>query len=239
MDILQDKKARAVICVYGVVLFVFMLAFLVIPFPKPASSWISFIFAVTAILFNLYTCWLAFKKCKTVMSAVYAYPVLHIGWIYAAAQLALSVIFCVIGCFVAVPYWAALILAVIMLGAAAVGVIVTDNARDVVEEVEEQEHKTTRTVSQFQISISAIINACKDDAIKGELQNLRTAFLYSDPVSNPATTAIEEKIESELQELKVLVSVGIAEKILEKATQIRELLNERNDLCKANKYAEN
>lgn len=235
MELQKNKKVRSVLACYAVALLVYVTAFLIIPFPKEAAAWISFAFTVVAVLVSLYACWLAFAKCSDAMSAVYGYPVFRMGMIYLAAQLAAGIILCVVGSFVSVPYWVALLVGVILLGAAILGVIGMDNARDAAEQVEEAEQVQTKTVVQFQVDISATVRSCTDPAAKEVLENLNQAFLYSDPVSNPATEQIEAQLQGELVELKALVQTGSTEEILAKTAQLQQLLQERNDLCKANK----
>lgn len=235
MEIWKDKKVRSVLAAYVAVLLVYVTVFLAIPFPKGAAAWISFVFTVVAILFSLYACYVAFGKCGTAMSALYGYPVFRVGLIYLLVQLAVGIVLCVIGSFVAVPFWIVLVAAVILLGVAVVCVLAADNARDVAERVEETECVQTKTVVQFQVDISATVRSCADPAAKEALENLNQAFLYSDPVSNPATEQIEVQLREELTALKALVQTGSTEKILGKTAQLQQLLQERNDLCKANK----
>lgn len=124
------KKSKSVIAIYAIILVVYIIGFLIIPFNKVAASWISFAFTIIAIAASLFVFNQAFNSKETLVSKIYGYPIFRVGAVYALAQLAIGIVICTIGAFVAVPYWVALLLSIIMLGAAAIGVIITDNTRD-------------------------------------------------------------------------------------------------------------
>ena len=44
MNMKLGKKSKSVIAIYAIILAVYVLAFLIVPFNKIAASWISFIF---------------------------------------------------------------------------------------------------------------------------------------------------------------------------------------------------
>ena len=39
----MNKKNKSIIAVYGILAFIYLIAFITIPFPKNAASWISFV----------------------------------------------------------------------------------------------------------------------------------------------------------------------------------------------------
>ena len=192
-------------------------------------------FTVIAIASNLLVFNFAFNAKKTIVSKIYGYPIFRVSAIYAIAQLALGIIICTIAVCVAVPYWIALLLSVILLGAAAIGIIITCNTRDMVEHVDEVTKADTKSVTYFQINIAGIIDCCEDSALKSELQKLNEAFRFSDPVSNQYTKDSEEKIDFLLVELKKLVENNNAVEATFYIKKISNALAERNRICKATK----
>lgn len=230
-----DSKAKSVIMVYAIFFVVYVLAFLVIPFKKIAASWISFAFTIIAIVAGLFIFNVAFNTKKTIVSKIYGYPIFRVGVIYTVAQLILGILICAIVAFVTVPYWVALILSVILFGATAIGVIITDNTRDMVEQVDDETKLETKNITFFQINISGIVDCCEDDALKSELQKLNDAFRFSDPVSNKFTSDIEEKINSMLSKLKVSIENNNEVEATDYIKKITNALAERNRICKATK----
>lgn len=230
-----NSKAKSVIMVYAIFFVVYVLAFLVIPFKKIAASWISFAFTIIAIVAGLFIFNVAFNTKKAIVSKIYGYPIFRVGVIYTVAQLILGILICATAAFVTVPYWVALILSVILFGATAIGVIITDNTRDMVEQVDDETKSETKNITFFQINISGIVDCCEDVALKAELQKLNDAFRFSDPVSNKFTSDIEEKINSMLSKLKISVEDNNAVEVTDYIKKITNALAERNRICKATK----
>lgn len=235
MNIKLDKKAKSTIAVYAIILIVYVLSFLIIPFNKNAASWISFFFTIIAIVGSLFVCGCAFKAKETLVSKIYGFPIFRVGAIYAIVQLVVGVIICAIGAFVAVPYWVALLFSVILLGAAAIGVIITDNTRDLIEEIDDSVKVETKNVTYFQINIAGIVDDCENPDVKADLEALNQLFEFSDPVTNEETKESEEIIKAMLAELKTLVVDGSTDDIKALIKKITNALNERNRICKASK----
>lgn len=235
MNINLDKKAKSIIAVYAIILLVYVLAFLIVPFNKCAASWISFVFTIIALASSIFVCGIAFKAKETLVSKIYGFPIFRVGAIYAIVQLVIGIIICAIGAFVAVPYWIALLISVILLGAGAIGVIITDNTRDIVEEVDESVKIDTKNVTRFQIDIAGIVDVCENQDVKTELETLNELFKFSDPVTNEETKESEEAIKAMLSELKTLVVDGSDDDIKALIKRITNALNERNRICKASK----
>lgn len=229
------KKSKSVIAVYAILLVVYVLAFLIIPFIKIAASWISFAFTIIAIASGLLVFNFAFNAKETPVSKIYGYPIFRVGAVYALAQLALGIVICAIAAFVAVPYWVAFLISVILLGAAAIGVIITDNTRDLVEHVDEATKADTESATRFQISIAGIVDCCEDAALKSELQKLDETFRFSDPISNHHTKDTEEKLSVLLVELKNFVENNNTVEAASRIKKISNVLAERNRICKVTK----
>ena len=229
------KKSKLFIAIYAILLVVYIIAFLIIPFNKIAASWISFAFTIIAIAGSLLIFNFAFNAKETLVSKIYGYPIFRVGAVYALAQLSLGIIICIIAAFIAVPYWVALLLSIILLGSTAIGVIVTDNTRDLVEHVDEATVADTENITHFQIDIAGIVDCCEDGAWKAELKKLDEAFRFSDPVSSAHTKESEEKLGILLDELKVFIDNNNSDEAVAHIKKISNALAERNRICKATK----
>ena len=235
MNMKLGKKSKSVIAIYAILLVVYIVAFLIIPFNKIAASWISFAFTMIAIAGSLLIFNFAFNAKETLVSKIYGYPIFRVGAVYALAQLVIGVVICAISAVIAVPYWVALLVSVILLGAAAIGVIITDNTRDLVEEVDESVNVDTKNVTRFQIDIAGIDDVCENTEVKADLEKLNELFRFSDPVTNDETREVEESIKTMLAELKTIVADGSTDDINALIKRITNTLNERNRICKASK----
>lgn len=235
MNMKLGKKSKSVIAIYTILLVVYIVAFLIIPFNKIAASWISFAFTIIAIAGSLLIFNFAFNAKETIVSKIYGYPIFRVGAVYALAQLALGIVICIIAAFVAVPYWVALLLSIILLGAAAIGVIVTYNTRDMVEKVETEVKEEIKAVTYFQIDIDGIFDECESAELKEKLDELSERFKFSDPVSNESTKAIEEKIKGMLSDLRSFVEAKNTDEANALIKKIDNAIKERNRICKANK----
>ena len=134
-----------------------------------------------------------------------------------------------------VPWWIALLLSVVLLGTASIGIIINDNTRDLVEEVDEKAKVDIKNISCFQRDIAAIVEICENAGVKEELKNLSELFRFSDPVTNDATREIEETIRTMLSELKEVVGDGSIDDVYALIKKITNTLNERNRVCKVSK----
>ena len=235
MGFFSEKKSRSVALIYAIVLFLFIMAFLIIPFRKNASSWISFVFTIIGFVFSLIVCGVAFKAKKTLVSRIYGYPIFRIGVIYALAQFLTGVAICTISAFVNVPFWISILVSVVLLGMASIVVIITDNTRDIIEKVDETTKSKTKKMVFFQIDIAGIIDDCGNPEAKAELVKLNELFKYSDPVSNEETMAKENTINSLLTDLKIAVEKDDTDSVMDLTKQITNALRERNRICQATK----
>lgn len=230
-----DKKSKSAIAVYAIALFVYIIAFIIIPFNKTASSWITFIFTIIAIASSLFVCKIAFNSEEKIVSKIYGFPIFRVGIFYALAQLIIGIVICVISAFVTVPYWIALLISVILLGAAAIGIIITDNTRDMVEELDENIKSDTQNITYFKIDISGIVDSCDSTDLKSELEKLNELIRFSDPVTGEATKDIEDSIKEMLADLKTSVIKDDANNIKLLIKKITNAVKDRNRICKANK----
>lgn len=231
----MNKKNKSIIAVYGILAFIYLIAFVVIPFPKNAASWISFVFTLISFVLSLGVSLYVFGKDDEMTSKFYGFPIFKIAYVYPLIQFVVGLIICIVAAFVAVPYWIALILSLIILGASVIGVIATDNARDIVEQTEAESERVTKATKMFNLNIASVLDLCTEPSVKIELEKLAESFRFSDPVSSDATEDIENTIMERLENLKLGISSSSADENIAKITELKNLLAERNRICKVSK----
>lgn len=226
----MNKKSKSFVAMYAILGLVYILLFALVPFAKPAGSWVMFVFSVISIAggcgITLYT----LGKDDTLMSKFYGYPIFKIGIGYTLVQLGVSVVVYAIGAFVCIPYWVALLVALPLAGAAGIGIIAAENARDFIEKIDEQTAETTRNITYFRLDLSDLLELCEDETLRPALQELANKSKYSDPVSIPATAELEQQIKLELSKLHELMQQNESQKAQEKIQLILRLLASRNRL---------
>ena len=231
----MNKKNKSIIVVYGILAFIYLIAFITIPFPKNAASWISFVFTLISFVLSLGVSLYVFGKEDEMTSKFYGFPILKIAYMYPLVQFIVGVVICLIAAFVAAPYWVALILSLVILSVSAIGVIATDNARDIIEENEAEIERVTKATKLFNLNVSSVLDLSTEASVKKELEKLAESFRFSDPVSSDATEEIENTIMEKLENLKISISSSDSDENVAKITELKNLLAERNRICKASK----
>lgn len=131
-----SKGKFQTILILAIVLAAYLLLAFVIPFAKTAVFWLALVFTLAAFGVQLYVLKLSFTKGKDARSKFYGFPIARIGVVYLIVQIVLSFLFMAIAKFCAA--WIAGIIFVLLLAAAAVGVIAADAMRDEVERQDAQ-----------------------------------------------------------------------------------------------------
>lgn len=226
-----NKKLLSTVAVFALLLVVFVVLTTVIPFEKNTSSWISFVFGIVSIIGSCVISVYAFSKDGSVKSKLYGFPIFKIGMAYLAVQLLICVVMFVLGAIWDVPAWVSVILGVIVLALCLVGVLLTDNAVDIIEELDTKTEVQTKAMRTFKVSVESVKAFCQNQEIRDMLENLEEAFRYSDPVSSEHTQPLEEKIQAEIANLTTLVSEN-SENTVDKIKEIESMLLSRNAICK-------
>lgn len=235
MNFNLNKKTISAVAVYGIVLFLFVFVYFIIPFPKSLASYMSFIFTVIAILASAGISAYAFSGKEDLRSKVYGYPVFRIGIYYALIQFGFTVVVSLLGIFLYIPEWLVLLVCVVLLALAAIGVIATDNTRDIIEKIEAETKLQTAEMKYFRADVSTLAYNVEDPTVKKELMKLSEMFKYSDPVSSEATEPYEKELNVKLEVLRASLNVETTEEILSYVKEITNLLAERNRICKLSK----
>ena len=228
------KNEIRFLIIIGLSLVAFNVIAFVVPFAKTAVFWIGYGFGMFAILVQILVMKLAFDGAESVRSKFYGFPIARIGVIYLIAQVLLSIGAMALGMFI--PPWISAVLFIVMLAAAAAGLVSADAVR---EEVERQDEKIGKDVSRMRILQSKMNVLISQSDVSGELKTeldkLADSIKYSDPVSGKATEEIEQELYFNIEELQKAVVDGDNKSALKLCTKTGGILAERNRLCKLNK----
>lgn len=219
--------------VLAVVFVVFTVAAFAIPFRKTGVFWLSYIFGVVAIVAQAYVMTVAFAGQTSLKSKFYGFPVARVGIVYLVVQLILSLVCMALAAIL--PIWVAILADVVVLGAAAVGLVATDTMREEIQRQDTVLQKDVSAMRAMQSMARSLVSQCGDPALRAELEKLSEALRYSDPVSSDAVTEAEAELKGLLDELQKAVveqAYGAAGTLCRQAAAV---LGERNRLCKLNK----
>ena len=229
----MDKKQKtSIIIVFSIIAIVYLVCFLVIPFEKTSTFWISFIFGLISIIIGCVIAYYGMNN-EGIKSKIYGFPIFRLGYSYTAIQIFITLIICIICKFSNVPNWIPVVISLILLACTLIGVIAVDNAKAIIEKQELQDSYKTKTIESFRVNIDSLINLSSDSDINKAIEKLADEFKYSDPVSNDAVKEIESLINSKVAEMKK--SVDNRDVSLPLITEISNLLRERNAICKSSK----
>ena len=199
----------------AIVLALYLVLILVIPFVKNAAYWLSFGFTLAAFVVAGAAGYVGVVRQEDAKSRFYGFPIAKIGLVYGVAQLALGLVVMALASWI--PAWLAAVAYVLMLGAACLGLIATDA---VVEQIHVQDAKLradVRLMRSLQSKLNQLASQCDDpDAASAHPE-----------VLNHNVETVEE-----LQAAVIDADTAAVKHLCPKASA---LLAERSRLCKLNK----
>lgn len=214
--------------VYGIIIVLFTLLFLIIPFTKTATSWLSFGITIFSVIVGFLVFLVTFDN-KSIKNTVYGFPIYKVSVIYNIIELVLCLIFVVISVFVQIPIWISIVCFVILFSAFAVCFILTTGAKITIQNIESQTESKTNAIKIILTSVSTLESLCNENE-KTELAKLVENIKYSDPVSSKECEDIENEMLTLIDNAKVK-GTNVSEVI----DKLQLLLKERNIICKKSK----
>ena len=218
------KQKYSVLAVEIIALVLFSIIVFVAPIPKTAVFWISYLFSIVALVAQLGFVYVAFSGGTSARSKVYGYPIFRIGIIYLVVQLVLALVFMLVGKWV--PLWIPFLAYLIVLCLAAVGLIATDNVRDVVVSVEEKQAGNTYSMRMLRRTAETMKNSFP------EMEEVAEQLRYSDPVSTQASAPYEQQLQNMIESIPTIADEAGRVRL---KNQIMEVLSQRNAVCKSSK----
>ena len=219
--------------VLAVVFVVFTVAAFAIPFRKTGVFWLSYVFGVAAIAAQIYVLQVAFTGQKSLRSKFYGFPIARVGIVYLVVQLILSLVCMALAA--VLPVWIVILADVVVLGAAAVGVVATETMREEIQRQDTVLKKDVSAMRAMQSMARSLVGMCADKTLAAELEKLSDALRYSDPVSSEALEESEAELKGLLDELQKAVVEQSYEDGAVLCQRAMAVLGERNRLCKLNK----
>ena len=217
-------KKRSGYLILAIILVVFAVVAFVAPFEKTPVFWVSFVFGLLAICFQI-PLWNKALSGETLKSKFLGFPVLHIGIAYMIIQLIVSIIMMAVP---GIPLWIAIIADVVILAISCALVTSGGVARTAIEETEGKIQAKTSFIKSLKADVDILLSKETDSEVRDALRKLSDEIRFSDPMSNNALDNIEAEISDKL------ISVSAAgENKKNVISEISGLIKQRNIKCKA------
>ena len=230
------KKRASSIIVFAIIIFVYVLAVLLIPFNKGLNAWIGFGFSVFALGASFGLLFTGLLTGGSLKNKVYSLPLLKNVRIYLILQMIVTVALYITDAFdVEIPLWAVIIVNVILTAYAAITFITVLNVREHIIDTDKAGEVSTKAMKRFTVNLTGLSSSVADAGLKKKLEKLAEDFRYSDPVSSDATEEAERIISYEVEVLRTAVYGGDFGVISRQADRVSTLLADRNRICKASK----
>lgn len=230
---MKTKNLIKNIVIFLIALIIYHVLFFALPFVHTPTFWGAYIFGTVAILAQIGVAVLSFHGSDTLRKKVYAFPISRMGIMYLIVQLLISVIFSTIASLRDnLPGWIVYVVSGIVLGVFTILVLLTDTARDKIQEIEDDEERQTAQIKTFRVNIDSIVRGVNDPELLKTLRKLSDTARYSDPVSTEELYPIEAEITGKIRELNDRIGWGDIDGAKALAVRIINLFEDRNALCK-------
>ena len=227
------KTSWKIPAVAGIIMVVLNLVLFVIPFHKTATFWISDAAVVLAIAAQIPIADIAMKKGNDVTSKLYGWPIVSVGFRYLGV-ITLSAIILILlsGNIVNFPIWVAIVVYVVLYGAAAIGLITAESTRNFVEQQDVKLEDNTLFMRKLYAEMESLKGSISDREILGIIAKLAEKVRFSDPTSNADVFEQEGILYTTFGELKEAVKEKNIDTIKEISLKLSEQLEARNTMCK-------
>jgi hypothetical protein len=134
-----------------------------------------------------------------------------------------------------VSVYIAVIVSLIILVLFAAIVIMTGGGRQHAKSVEKRNDEKTSRMKSIKLSAKGMAENVSDTETRKLVQRVEDEIKFSDPVTRADLDDLESEIERGIDELKLTIRTGDNVKIQAAATELMNLVRERNKICKAGK----
>ena len=201
-----------------------------IPFPKTDVFWAAFAFSLAAFLAQAYTLHTIMKSQTAIKDRIYDFPLIRISVLYLSVQLLVSLL--LMGFSSKVPVFAAVLIEMVILAAAVMGFFAVGAVQKEIIRQDIQLKKKLAGMEELRTRVQLLISRCGEGQIRELLQKLAEEVRYSNPVSEGNSEEIEEEIAVLFGEVEAAALNGDVENTEELCVQMKELLRERDRICK-------
>lgn len=130
------------------------------------------------------------------------------------------------------PYWLGILLCGVVLAFNVIAVVKAAAAIEVVSGIDDKLESHTVFIRTLTADAQGLAALAKSDAVKAECKKVYEAMRYSDPMSRPELSTVEEEISAKFAHFTKAVAEDNAEKATVAAGKVLLLVGERNRMCR-------
>ena len=195
------------------------------------NFWAAWAFVCIAFIVNLACAFYAFKD-ENLRKTAYNISLVSISWTALGVIVFLSSMFMLIP---DVPVAVVIIVNLLVLAINAISIVKGIWAVDIVSGIDDKVKSKTSFIKNLSLDASSLVNLAKDDYAKAECKRVYDAIRYSDPMSNDGLSLVEAQITVKMNEFSQSLNLEDPDLIREKASELVNLIADRNARCKAYK----
>ncbi len=231
------RNSKKYVFVISILIVLYNVLVWAIPFPKNniTTFIINYVASMIALLAQPIIYYIAIHNKDSLISKLYGWPILKVGYVYGIIQLCITLLFYILGSFIEIPAWISIVLTIILIGFVLIGILVTDAYRYEIEKMEINVPITKKFILDLRIDSETFARKITSEPIHSELVAFAELVKYSDPVSTDLLVDFEDEIAKKYTEIKELI---INEKLIEARNELKEicvLMEDRNKRCKTTK----
>lgn len=191
------------------------------------SFWIGYALIIIAFLSEICCAAYAFKA-SNLQKMFYRLPLIYISYGSTVSMTVLGSLFMTINF---IPQWIAGLICIIIFSINLIIVFKAGTAAKIVDDLDGKVKTQTFFIKSLSIEAEQLMELSSKPETKNLCKRVYEAIQYSDPISNPELSVLENKISAKFDELSLAVRNG-SHDITEIAEEITNLISERNKKCK-------
>ncbi len=193
------------------------------------AFFVGYIFITVAFVGQLVCAYIAFKA-EDLEKLFYNLPLITVSYSGLILTLLLGGAAMVIP---NLPNWVGAVACLFILGLYAVAVIKAIAAAKAVASVDKKISRQTGFIKNLTLAADHLVSHAQSEEVQRACKKVLEAVRYSDPMSSIRLQEIEERITTEMQQLRETVENNDAEIASTVAEELIALLEDRNRQCKA------
>lgn len=187
----------------GILFAVISIIAFAVPTQKTTTFWVAYAFTTVAFAVQIPIWKIAIGRDNGLKRKFLGLPVLHIGIVYLAIQLAAFAVFLFVP---TVPAWISVVVYVATTGISAICMIAADTGRSEIERVESKVQTKVFYIKSLQADVELLANQEPDPDTKAALAQLAEKIRFSDPMTHEQLEALESQIVEKVSDLKAVSS---------------------------------
>lgn len=221
------KNRKVMYILLGIAFVVYSAIVWLIPWEKNTLIVLSYIFSLISFAAQGILWKFAWEDSDTAMNKFYGIPILRLGIIYLMLQVIIG--FLVMAASTVLPYWIAILIYILLLGAFAFAVIVATQIKEQIDTMEVSQKQETHFIKRLRVEASYLYDTYMGNE---KLRQISEKLKYSDPVSAEELQEEDKELALLLEQIKQSLQEGKEEESASMADAFLAKLEKRNRLCK-------